>query len=295
MSSRQVGDYSHGNENELNIVDVLKNKRYKDLNLNLKSFISYVCEHKGIKLGDTTTIDAKYETNTKLKQDFYLYVDDVKIYISVKMGSGNSVHQEKCEDFIDYIKENFNANDEICNAWRLFLWADGTFDGSGSIEKDADGIIKTRFTATQFKTLYPQERRVLQTFLNENKRELIEHFLFIGRHNSKVDFIYHGTPQHGSWIYKDKIVDYQVDNELSLNQNNRSCLTVGKMTVQSWNISKKGTSEGKRGQLQVKYGRISEDLYNLMLLEKSNIGTVEGDAQEFDLSKVLNKDKKNKM
>lgn len=294
MSSRQIGDNSHGNENELNIVDALKNKRYKDLNLNLKSFISYVCRYKGIGLSDDTTIDAEYERDTKLKQDFYLYVDNVKIYISVKMGSGNSVHQEKCEDFINYIKDKFNANNEICNAWRLFLWADGTLDGSGSIEQDEDGII-TRFTATQFKTLYPQERGILQAFLNENKRELIEHFLFIGRHNSKVDFIYHGTPQHGSWIYKDKIVDYQVDNELSLNQNNRSCLTVGKMTVQSWNISKKGTSEGKRGQLQVKYGRISEDLYNLMLLEKSNIGTFEGDAQEFDLSKVLNKDKKNKM
>lgn len=293
--SRIIGDNSHGDRNERNIVDELNNRTYKDLNLNLKEFVKYVCNCKDIDFDNNAKINAKYESNSRLKQDFYLYINHKKIYVSVKMGSGNSVHQEKCEDFISYIKSSFNASEDICNAWRLFLWADGTLDGSGSKEKDSDGNIKSRFSASQFKMLFPEEREMLQQFLNDNQKKLIEHFLFVGRHNSRVDFIYHGTPEHGSWISKDAILDFQINNALCFDENNRSCLTVGKMSIQSWNISRKGNTEHKRGQLQVKYGKMLDDFTSLMLAEKVNTGTFYGDAEEFDLSKLLNKNKSNKI
>ncbi|UTY39293.1 hypothetical protein NMU03_00190 [Allocoprobacillus halotolerans] len=102
---RDIGNNAHGNRNELNFVDSI-NKGLGGLNLNLKEFIKYICKNENIDFNLVTDISAKYESNTKLKQDCYIFIDDKKFYISLKMGSGNSVHQEKCEDFIEYIKKN---------------------------------------------------------------------------------------------------------------------------------------------------------------------------------------------
>lgn len=210
------------------------------------------------------------------------------------MGSGNSVHQEKCDNFIDYIKSEFNASDDICDLWRFFLWADGTLDGTGSIVKGEDGHIKNRFTAIMFKKLFPNKRTKLQNFLAENESKLIEHFLFVGRHHSRVDYIYHGTSLHGSWISKERILEFQIQNS-NIGQGSKSCLSVGRMSVQSWNVSIKGTSEHKRGQIQVKYGKMNEDFESLMAKEKDNIGTFLGDSQEFNLIQLLNKNKNSKL
>lgn len=287
-----IGNNSHGNKNEEDFVKNLK-KGLDKINLNLKEFIKYICKNEKIEYSSIKKFSAEYESNTKLKQDCYIFINENKYGISLKMGSGNSVHQEKCEDFIKYIKKEFNANEEICNLWRFFLWADGTKNGTGSMDKDEKGNILSRFNATIFKKKYPNERKKLQNFLNENEKKLIEHFLFEGRYNSKVDYIYHGTPQFGSWINKDKIINLQLEYS-NLNSKKESCLSVGKMSIQSWNISMKGTSETKRGQLQVKYGKIKDDIKTLMDKEKSNIGTLQGDFQEYNLSKLLNKYKNNK-
>lgn len=287
-----IGNNSHGNKNELNFVENFK-LGLSGLNPNLKEFVKYICDNEGITYKNINKIEAQYESKSKLKQDCYITINNHKLNISLKMGSGNSVHQERCEDFINYIKKEFHASKDICDLWRFFLWADGTLDGTGSKEKDCSGNIKSRFNANFFKNKYPKKRKKLQQFLIENERRLVEYFLFIGRHNSHVDYIYHGTPLHGSWISKKKILDFQINNSNSKNESS-SCLSVGKMSIQSWNVSMKGTSEKKRGQIQVKYGRMRNDFEMLMRNEKKNIGAFQGDAQEFNLSKLMNKNKKHK-
>lgn len=288
-----IGNNSHGNNNEKDFVNSL-NKGLSSLNLNLKRFIQYICGNEGIEYDSIIEFYAEYEPDNRFKQDCYIIINGNKYGISLKMGNGNSVHQEKCSDFVDYIKKTFNANDKICNLWKFFLWADGTLDGSGSKDKDSDGNIKSRFTATMFKKTYPDKREKLQQFINKNESKLIEHFLFEGRHNSKVDYIYHGTVIHGSWISKKKILDYQIRNSSTSGSDSKNCLSVGKMSIQSWNVSRKGTSEGKRGQIQIKYGKMRDDFSILMSTEKGNIGTFDGDSQEFNLSQIMNKNKKHK-
>ena len=292
--SKLIGDNSHGNENEVIISNAI-NEGLKKMPLNLKEFIKYICKNEGINYSEELKVSSTVESNNKLKQDIYIYIENKKFYISLKMGTGNSVHQEKCEDFIEYIKNAFKASEEICNLWRFFLWADGTLDGSGSLEKNEKGEIKCRFNAKEFKKIYPEKRKKLQKFLNENEKELINHFLFVGRYNSRVDYIYHGTADFGSWIKKENIIEYQINNKTQ--KKIEPCLSIGKMTVQAWNISKSGEikTEKKRGVIQIKYSQMKKDFNNLMLLEKENIGTFEGDTQEFNLTKVLNKNKKHKM
>lgn len=292
--SRILGDNSHGNENELNLVNALNDKNFNQLNTNLKEFIKYIVKTENIKINSNTIIKARYESNNKLKQDFYLKIDKVEVGVSLKMGTGNSVHQEKCEDFIKFIREECNATNEVCDAIRIFIWADGTTDGSGSKKKDKDGNIIARFTAKEFRDNEPEKRKLIQDFFTKNEEKLIRRFLFEGKYGSKVDYIYHGTVKNGSWISAKSIIDYQIKNSVKYGN---SCLVVGKMTIQAWNISKKGTDAGekKRGELQAKYASMVEDFNNLMLLESENIGTFLGDREEFSLSKVMNSNKSSKL
>lgn len=286
MENRIIGSNSHGNKNEINIVEALNNKTFSTLNNNLKEFIKYIAEDRKIKLNLDTKINAKYETSTKLKQDFYVYIEEDEFAISCKMGSGNSVHQEKCSDFIKYIKEKLNANEDVCNDICLFLWADGTLDGSGPSDKDEKGDIICRFTSKEFRNKYPEKAENIQDFLDKNKRILIDRFLFIGRHNSRVDYIYHGNEINGRWISSEEII------KINMKADNNNTIHVGKMSLQSWNVSKKGTSEQKRGQLQVKYSQMKNDIFELMKINTKNVNTFMGDKEEFDISNRFNKNKK---
>lgn len=283
------GNNQHGNNNEHNIVRMLNGKRYKELNINLKKFIEYICKNKKIAIDDSTIVNAKFEKNSKLKQDFYIEIKDQCFGISLKMGLGNSTHQEKIEDFIEYLKKEFNASEELCNDWKFFAWADGTTDGTGDVTKNADGKIITRFTGAEFKKKFPEKRANLQNFLNQYEKDLIERFLFLGRHGSQVDFLYHGTALDGTWISKEKIINFLLGNSLKL-KNNKT-LSIGRMSVQVWNVSRSGNTEKKRGQIQIKYSTMKSDMNIIMKEECTNIGSFEGDRGEFDLTKILNKDK----
>ena len=288
---RTMGNNSHGNINEKNIVNALNNKKIKELNNNLKNFIEEVCTRKGIQTSGDTLIKSTYETSTKLKQDIYVEIEGVKVGVSCKMGTGNSVHQEKCGDFIDYIKETFNASDVVCNAIRLFIWADGTLDGSGMIKYDKEGEIVCRFKRGEFKKLYPKQREVILRFFRENERKLLRRFIFEGRHNSIVDFVYHGTEVDGVWLSAEEILDFQIKNSALRCENNISALPIGRLTTQPWNVSRNGNNEHKRGQIQAKYGSAKKDFSLLMKQKAKNIGTFFGDKAEFDISRQFNRNK----
>lgn len=281
----------HGFGNEAEISLYLNNKKYSDLNLSMKEFINYICKTKGLVYNKNTLITSTVETNNKYKQDIYIEINNNRFGISIKMGSGNSVHQEKIEDFISFIKQNCNATDRICDLWRFFIWADGTLDGNGSLIKGADGKIKSRFDSNGFKKKFPTERKELQEFIESNKKVLIERAIFVGKYNSVVDFIYHGTYRQGQWISKDEVLEFLLRKPASA----RACFPVGGLTIQAWNVSLKGGTEEKRGQIQLKYGSLQDDLDILMRNNSSEIGTFFGDVEEFGLSHVLNKNKNNSM
>lgn len=282
----------HGNSNELEISNYLDGKKIKELNLTMKEFIKYVCLTKDIAFDDNTIIKADYVKNNKKKQDIYLTIADTKIGISLKMGSGNSCHQEKIEDFITFIQNNCSATNEVCDLWRFFIWADGTIDGSGFMEKGPDGKILCRFDAAGFKRKYPGKRSALQQFLDSNKATIIERALFIGKYDSDVDFVYHGTYKQGRWISKKEVIDFLVRQQP---KSNRACLTIGSLTVQAWNVSLSGNTEHKRGQIQLKYGTMKDDFDILMKDNADSIGTFLGNLEEFDLTQTMNKNKDSSM
>lgn len=283
---------SHGNSNELEMANYLNNKKYSELNLTMKEFVKYICQTRELPLSENTVILSRYESNNKLKQDIYITIENVEMGISLKMGSGNSCHQEKIEDFISFIKAETNASNEICDLWRLFIWADGTLDGSGPTTIGSDGKIACRCGTTKFKQKYPEERKVLQQYLDENIEALITHSVFVGEHNSNVDFVYHGTYKQGRWISKQEVIDFQ---KTKIGCAKRACLYLGSLTVQMWNPSENGKNEHKRGEIQLKYGQMENDFNLIMKDSTGSIGTFFGDLEEFDLSKTMNRNKDNSM
>lgn len=279
--TKEIGDNAHGFKNEKNLVSELDGKKYKELNLNMKKFVDYVSVCEGMRVDLETEICARIENDNKKKQDLYITFSGKELAVSVKMGSGNSTHQEKCEDFIDYIVTEFGAPEELCDDIRLMTWCDGTLDGKGKV---ADRMDKKEYLSA-----YADGIDRIRGFVSEHERELIKHVLFEGRHNSKVDYIYHGTPLSGKWISSNELVEYQLKNPKPLGS---ALVRLGRMSLQVWNRSLTGNSDKKRGQLQIKYGSMESDLENIMYSLDKNIGTFEGDQEEFNISRTMNKNKK---
>lgn len=298
-----IGDNSHGFNNELLIVKALNDKMYKNLNTHLKKFINTIATEHSITIKNTTKIKAEKacreidpETNTKInaKPDFYIELEGAKFGVSTKMGTGNSVHQEKVESFITWMKSNNNIkikDTSIFDDLRLFIWGDGTLDGSAPVKKDDNGLVIGRFTTKNFKSLYPDKHKKIQNFLNENSSEIIKRTLFLGKTNTEVHYVYHGTDINGVWISQKDILNFNLNNPLS-----NSTFNVGRLSFQIYNADSKGTESGrtKRGNIQLKYSTIEKDILKLMLSNTSNAGTYEGNLEEFSFSKMMNKNRKHK-
>ena len=276
------GNNSHGNENEKNMVVALNGKKYVHLNLNLKKFIKYIANCEGEVIDDDTVIYASYEKSNRLKQDFYIGFNG-KIYgISLKMGMSNSTHQEKCEDFIEWLKKDCNIEDEsLFDDIRILIWSDGTTDGTGKFED--------RLTEEEYIVKYPGKREKIQQVLKENEEALIKRDLFIGKYNSKVDYIYHGTKEDGSWISAENMIEYHKNNPVM--DKRKAFLRLGRMTMQVYNRSLNGNNEKKRGNLQIKYSRMRKDFSLLMHSEDCNIGTFQGESEEYRLCRKMNRNK----
>ncbi len=290
------GNNTHGFTNETNVANHINGKTYNELNLNIKRFIDYIVDNEEIDINKTIPFSSFVESSNKLKQDLYIIITDInlaehKVSVSTKMGSGNSVHQEKCEDFISYIKTNFNASEEICNSIRFFIWSDGTLDGSAPMDKDDSGKILTRFTKNEFLKSHQDKATIIQNFFDQNKKELINHFLFVGRWHSKVDYLYHGTEIAGKWISSKKLIEFLLLNE---DTSKEKKLNISGMTFQTWNVSQSGNTEQKRGQIQIKFAKLNEKLTEAMMLNMSTDSPYWGQDSEFNLTKELNRNKNHK-
>ena len=71
-------------------------------------------------------------------------------------------------------------------------------------------------------------------------------------------FIYCGTVEEGYVKEPESILNWLCDDK---NESSRAVLPVGKLTLQAWNRGINGEkSEHKRGDIQLKWGKICEEL-----------------------------------
>ena len=230
--------------NEKNLIDYLHNKTFNEFNDNIKNFLFFL-------FGKNIDISARFIANkagNQVKPDIYIEYCGVKKYISIKKGSGNSVHQETIDMFFPFFEQLLDSV-QLSNIKR-FHYGDDTIDDSG----------ENRYSANQCKTRYREEIKELNVNINkwENLSVFLERFLFIGNVGDLlVDVVYYGTLENGLWASRDEIIDYVSKNYFATN-----AVHFGPLSYQVWGRNEKRTAKhpDRRYVMQVKWGSIVKDI-----------------------------------
>lgn len=236
----------NGFQNEKEIINNINNNDFDDLSSDLKKSLISINQGKIPK-----TISAKVYGGAN-KADLSFAMDDNEYYISVKKGSGNSVHQEPVEEFIDFLRANYEDNKIVFDDLRHFIWGDLTLDGSGDIQD--------RIGAPEYKNRYPEKVKNIQSYFNKHKKDLLERFLVTGA-KSKVgaDYLFYGSINDSIVIGKNDLLDFAISID-------KKPISIGVLTFQAWNRNLNGgdLSEKKRGEIQLKWGSLKRDLKDII-------------------------------
>lgn len=226
---------------------------------------------------NTDVIYANKVRNNKIKPSVCLRVNDEEHYLSVKMGKSNSVHQEKLSDFLDFCCD---MPEEAKTVFLKFIYGDGTVDGSGDIKNRCD----EENTLNKLRDELP----VLQQYLENNKKKLVERFLCKGSYDTGIssEFMYYGTKQNGIVVSMQDIMDY-----ISKYSEDKNHLNIGPLAIQTWNRNLKGDvkKDRKRNSIQIKWTSLKKDLTEIALKNLKNTGTNKGTITEYQLVSMLNR------
>lgn len=233
--------------NEELLRNEINSKSYINYNSNIRAFLNFLFD-------DNLNPNMKFIAGKKagkMKPDLYISHNGIEKYISVKKGSGNSVHQESIDVFFPFFQELLGS--ELLTDLKMFHYGDDTTDDSGLV----------RYSASECKSRYSGQISRLNKQINdiENIDRFLDRFLFVGNVKSAtVDAIYHGTIDKGLWASRNEIMDYVHNHVFSLN-----AVHFGPLTYQVWGRDEKRTAvhPDRRYVMQVKWGSIAKDLENI--------------------------------
>lgn len=234
--------------NEELLVKYINNNYYNRYVDNIKNFLKFVF---GLNFDETLPFRAEH-VGGHIKPDLIINHNKVSKFISIKKGSGNSVHQEKCSLFFRYINDLLGH--ECATKLQLFHYGDDTVDDTG----------KHRYSAAECKKRYKEYISDLNKCINkwDILEKFLDRFLFIGNIAGKhqVDIIYHGTIEKGLWANINEIKDYIKENTF-----NSDTIHFGPLTYQVWgrNENKKAIHPERRYVMQIKWGNLKKDLINI--------------------------------
>lgn len=229
-----------GLANEEEIVNSINGLTLLEVNPNIRSFLTSIFNSRP---DPSVTIYASRTKDPKYKADLSIQHVDTSRYISVKQGSGNSIHQETLDTFIDYLQKNLGANDDVIQAIKLFHWGDGTLDGSADIS--------SRMSSREFIKQNPKLISTIQSFFNKHSSELLPRFLSSGIYNSGyVDYVYYGDHLNAKWDSLSSVIKY-------LEKPSGRTLTIGGLSYQVYGRSLGGKDDERRKSIQLKWSNMN--------------------------------------
>ncbi|TCT15501.1 hypothetical protein EDC18_103206 [Natranaerovirga pectinivora] len=240
------GDNSEGFTNEIKIINYINSCRSFDLlNQNFKNFLSFLFDANLTRF----SISA-YKPKGQVKPDIGITINGITKFVSVKKGSGNSVHQEPLTVFESFLVAASVPPNSITYL-KEFHYGDGSTNGNGG----------PRINATTWQANNPQ--KVFQMNRDFNNPYLLQalfnKFLFIGNIPDApiVDVIYHGTINEGLWASRSEVISYL----LSVN-NTATNVHFSKLTYQVWNrnLNYNPNTSSRRHVMQVKWPSLTNDL-----------------------------------
>ena len=258
---------NHGFRNEKELISALRKKHFSDLPSNLQRLISQSFKnYQGIIYCSLMAGKNKSDLKIKIGSEVHTY--------SVKMGKGNSIHQESLANFLNFLEQEHHLPLNIKMAITRFIWADGTSDGTGKI--------KQRLSSKKFKKQNPEIIKEIQNYFDTISSSLIKRFLITGvESKSSAEFIYYGTVKKGVVCKSQEVLEWVTKHKA------RGVLHIGKLTFQAWNRNLKGKkkSEKKRGVIQLKWGSLKKDIKKIAHV---NLGKL----QEIEFVQMINKKEK---
>lgn len=239
---------NNGIKNECELEKSINNIKFCDLNDNLKSFVKFI--FNDIKEDDILKCK-RYKTFDKA--DIYIKLNNEVKNISVKSGTRISVHAEKIETFIEFLKD-MHIRKGIIDFLLLYHYGDFTIDGKGNV----------RLPAKELKERYQKEIKLFNKYINHKNiiKKVIERCLFDGTSkNNMADYIYYGNIEGGLYASKQEIINYFCSSKaLEIESPHFSYLT-----YQNWNrnIVNNPKLEPHRYYCQFKWPSIVDDLKNI--------------------------------
>lgn len=203
-------------------------------------------------IGDNDIIFAK-KYGEYAKADMIIEVNGVRKGISIKCGSRNSVHLEKIDSFISFLRKyGYEESDELLK----YLYSDGIKDNTGT----------NRISACEYKLTHSEEIKVINIYLNKRKIliPLIKRFLVCSdvNYKVKVDVFICGTLNDFLWITKDEAIELLLqDSDFA-----SGGVHASKLFIQQWNknINYNSKYEYCREYIQVKWYSLFDDIIRVM-------------------------------
>ncbi|MCQ2797409.1 MAG: hypothetical protein MJ241_02975 [Bacilli bacterium] len=180
-----------GFKKEDEFVEALDGKKAGELSHNLKHILR---EMFGF-FKETDKVRCELVPNYQ-KPDFFIEMNGVRKYVSLKHGKAKTVGQDKIKPFILYLRE-CGLSKEGQKTILLLQFGDGTLDGSGDKRLPYDELVLK----------YKKRIEELNEELNEDKdfiKAFVERYVFKGTvsTNIEADYIYHGDVNYGVIVSK---------------------------------------------------------------------------------------------
>lgn len=229
---------NYGFSNEVEIKQALDGHKFSELNPNLQKFITEAFAPSEAEK-QTEIIHAQRMGESHDKPDLVVKYLGKTVNVSIKIGKGNSVHQEPVRGFVKYLREELKATPQQIGALLLFHWGDGTLDGSAPVER--------RMPAREVVKKYPKSVATMQELFDKNVDVLLERFLSTGIYNGpRVDYIYYGSATKGGWRKMEEVYAY-------LKQKKNGAPSVGGLNYQTYGRSLQGRDDKRRQSIQLKW------------------------------------------
>lgn len=252
----------HGFSNEENIANYLNNQKFFNLNENIQNFLCFIFERQ-ILANETILSDLTQKIEGKNpKPDIWIKIGNEIKLVSVKEGSGNSVHQEPFKDFCKFL-EDINVSEETVNHLKLYHYGDDTLNGNG----------EARLSTSDIKTKYQSKILSVNTELNspDTLIKILYRVLFAGVFKKPiiVDAVYHGSVDNGIYANREEIIDYLIDNA---NVSEMSGIRFSELTYQPWTRDQHRTAAHpeRRYVMQVKWGSMTNCIRTIARRRNNN-------------------------
>jgi hypothetical protein len=241
-----MGVFLNGFQNEDEFINYINSTgKFENFNPNIQRFLNFLFNFELNK----KVIKCK-SGGTREKPDMIISCGNIEKAVSLKKGSGNSVHQEPLETFINFLK-NTNVSYESIRNLLIYHYGDETDDDTG----------KFRYSASECCSRYKE----MISFANQelNKKDILtkvlDRVLFLGNipGAKKVDCIYYGNYENGLWASTEELNSYFLNNQFE-----GKGIYFASLTYQVWgrNNNFNAIHPDRRYVMQIKWSNIINDL-----------------------------------